>query len=86
MSHPDEPREVIPSGRQPFLSFQHLVPIARFLIEERGHGFMPKDETLVTFEWGFVRLNGLRCRVTHRVTDEDWAAINERFVLPDTIG
>jgi hypothetical protein len=79
-------REVIPAGEQPWFSFQHLVPIAKFLIQERGHGTLPKEESVVSFEWGFVRMNGLRCQLTHRITDEDWAAINERYVMPDNIG
>ena len=74
-------REIIPEGEQPLFSYQHLIPIARFLVEERGHVPLSRPE-----KFGFVKMNGFRCRLTRRITDEDWAAINQRFALPDTIG
>ena len=85
MTDAQETREVIPSGRQPFRSFKHLVPIAKFLVQRRGHPLMPEDDMLDTYEWGFVDLNGIRCQLARRITAEDWAAINEHFVVPDTI-
>lgn len=82
----DDVREVIPDGKQPLFSYRHLVPVAKFLIEERGHYPFPPSRSVVSFEWGFRRLNGLRCQLTRWITQDDWAAINERFVVPDTIG
>ena len=81
MTTPDDNRETIPSGRQPPFSYEHLLPIARFLVEERGHMPIEQPEN-----FGFVHMDGFQCRLTRRITDEDWAAIKQRFVLPDTIG
>ncbi len=81
MTSTGDPREAIPSGRQPPFSYEHLFPIAKFLIEERGHLPLSRPE-----EFGFVRRNGFRSQLTRRITDADWAAINQRFALPDTIG
>jgi hypothetical protein len=75
-------REVIPAGEQPGAGYRHLFPIARFLIEERGH--MPLENP---DRYGYVYgLGGGRFWFTRRITDEDWAALNERFVIPDNIG
>jgi len=75
-------REVISGEKQPPPWYTHLLPIAKFLVEERGH--MPIEEPE---EYGFVEgFDGYNCHLTHRITDEDWAAINERFELPKTIG
>jgi hypothetical protein len=74
--------EVIPAGEQPAPWYKHLLPIAKFLIEERGHMAIEKPE-----KYGYVYgLGGGRFRFTRRITDEDWAAINERFVMPNNIG
>jgi hypothetical protein len=75
-------REAIPSGEQPAPWYKHLLPIAKFLIEERGHMAIEKPE-----KYGCVYgLGGGKFRLTRRITDDDWAAINERFVMPDNIG
>jgi hypothetical protein len=75
-------REVIPAGEQPMPGYRHLFPIAKFLIEERGH--MPIENP---DRYGYVyTLDGAKFRFTRRITDEDWAAINERFVMPKNIG
>lgn len=76
-----EARETIAAGRQPPFHYEHLFPIARFLIEERGHVPLSNPE-----EFGFVQENGFRCLLTRRITDADWAAVQQRFDLPDTIG
>jgi hypothetical protein len=70
-------REIIPAGEMPEPGYQNLVPIAKFLIEERGHLPIDKPE-----KYGF-RMGD--CRLTRSITAEDWAAINERFVLPDHV-
>lgn len=81
MTSTGDSREIIPGGEQPLFSYQHLIPIAKFLIEERGHMPIERPE-----KFGFIHAAGFRCELTRRITDEDWAAINRRFVLPDTIG
>jgi hypothetical protein len=78
MSTVPDGRETIPAGEQPEPGYMHMVPIAKFLIEERGHLPIQKPE-----KYGF-RMGD--CRLTHSITAEDWAAVNERFVLPDHIG
>jgi hypothetical protein len=75
-------REVIPGGEQRPPWYLHLLPVARFLVEERGHTPIEEPE-----EFGWTQdIDGFKCHLTHRITDEDWAAINERFELPNTIG
>lgn len=79
MSEKQEAREVVPAGkRNP--SWHHMVPIAKFLIE-RGHppinyaersGFAPTQQ-------------GMKCRLGYWITDEEWAEINEVFVIPANI-
>ncbi len=81
MTGSGDTREIIPGGEQPLFSYEHLMPIARFLVEERGHMPLTRPE-----KYGFVQRNGFRCLLTRRITDEDWAAINQRFALPNTIG
>jgi len=77
----EQEREVIPGGRRPPPWYDHLLPIAKFLVEARGHMAIENPE-----EYGFVQdHDGYNCHLTHRITDEDWAAINERFELPRTI-
>ncbi|HEX3827889.1 MAG TPA: hypothetical protein VHV82_11520 [Sporichthyaceae bacterium] len=71
-------REIIPAGKQPGPGYRHLIPIAKFLIEERGH--LPLDQPQ---RFGFH--NG-DCQLTRSITADDWAAVNERFVLPDHVG
>jgi hypothetical protein len=75
-------REIIPAGKQPAPWYHHLEPIAKFLIEERGHLPIHKPE-----KHGFhMADDGIECHLTRSITAEDWAAINERFVIPDNIG
>lgn len=81
MTESESARVVIPGGEQPPFTFVHLYPIARFLIEERGHMPLAHPE-----RFGFVHMHGFQCRLARRITDDDWAAIRQRFVLPDTIG
>jgi hypothetical protein len=72
-------RETIPAGEQEW-GYHHLYPIAQLLIE-RGHNPIDNKE-----KFGFCPTpGGVVCTLTHRFTEEDWAAINERFVLPDNI-
>lgn len=79
MTEAPDDREVIPAGEQEFF-FEHLFPIARFLIQ-RGH--LPIEDRR---DYGFGGTGGgVVCALTHGLTDEDWAAVNERFVLPDNI-
>jgi hypothetical protein len=75
-------REVIPAGRQPGIGYKHLFPIAKFLIEQRGHMAMEEPEA-----FGFIYENGsgYHCALTRSITGEDWAALNVRFVVPDNI-
>ena len=77
-------REIIPAGEQPAPWFLHLRPITRFLITERGH--MPIEEVEDPEDWGFTQeMDGFECHLTHGITPEDWAAINERFVIPANV-
>lgn len=71
-------REIISAEKQPEPGYRHLIPVAKFLIEERGHLPIYKPE-----KYGF-RMG--ECHLTRAVTAEDWSAINERFVLPEHIG
>jgi hypothetical protein len=74
-------REVIPAGRQPAPGYRHLLPIARLLIEDRGHMAIDRPE-----KFGFRQeLDGYECHLTRSITAEDWAAVNERFVLPENV-
>jgi hypothetical protein len=58
-----------------------LLPIARFLIEERGHLPIYEPE-----DYGFhMGDDGFECRLTRSITAEDWEAVNERFVIPENI-
>jgi hypothetical protein len=78
MTQPDA-RVVIPAGRfRAPMGWKHLVPIARFLIEERGHLPLYEPE-----RWGFTG-TGL-FQFSRRITDEDWEAINQRFVIPPNV-
>ncbi len=81
MTGTGDTREIIPGGEQPLFSYRHLIPIARFLIEERGHLPIERPE-----KCGFVLADGFQALLTRRITHEDWAAINERFILPENIG
>jgi hypothetical protein len=78
MSGKDGARTVISEQAAPF-AFEHLLPIAKFLIEERGHMPLSRPEEL-----GFEHMDGFQCRVTRRSTGADWAAVNERFPSADT--
>lgn len=72
-------REVIPGGPQEF-NFEHLIPIAKLLIE-RGH--LPIDEDS---KFGFSPTQGgMVCALTRKFSEEDWAAINDRFLLPANV-
>src|SRR3954454_206829 len=73
---------MIPAGEQPGPGYSHLFPIAKFLIEERGHMAIENPD-----RYGYIYgLDGAKFELTRRITDEDWAALNERFVMPDNIG
>lgn len=30
-------------------------------------------------------MGGLKCHLTHSISEEDWTALNEHFVIPDNI-
>jgi hypothetical protein len=74
-------REVIPSGRQPAPWYLHLIPVARFLIEARGHMPLERPE-----KFGFTQdYDGFKCHLSRNITEEDWVAINEHFVVPENL-
>jgi hypothetical protein len=74
-------REVIPAGKQPMPWYRHLLPIGRFLIEERGHLPLERPD-----KFGFAqKFDGYKCELTRGITEEDWAALNERVVIPDNV-
>jgi hypothetical protein len=75
-----EEREVIPAGTQPAPWYLHLIPLAKFLVEERGH--MPLEEPE---EYGWVLRNGMNCHLTRSITEEDWEAVNAHFVVPSNL-
>ena len=78
---PRDDREVITPGKVRPISWVHLVPIARFLIEERGHLPIHQPE-----RWGFTSgQSGGLFQLSRRITDEDWEALNGHFVLPPNI-
>lgn len=75
-------REVIPAGLQSRPWWRHLVPMVRFLVEERGHLIINGPE-----KWGFVGMqSGYVCGLTRVITDDDWRALNDHFVIPENIG
>ena len=77
----NDEREAIAAGRQPAPWYRHLLPIARFLIEERGHQAIERPD-----KFGFRQeMDGYECHLTRRITAEDWAAINDHFVLPENV-
>lgn len=77
MSEPDQ-RQVIPAGDQTTLDY--LFPIVDLLIER---GLVPVDEVT---DHGFRPApDAWRCPLRGVITPEDWAAVNERFVVPRTI-
>jgi hypothetical protein len=79
VSNQADDRRVIPPGKQP-RAYRHLFPIAQLLIE-RGHNPIDCPD-----KFGFCPTQGgMVCTLTHRFTQEDWNAINERFVVPDNI-
>ena len=71
-------REVIQAGPVEPISWKHLYPIARFLVEERGHLPLYHPE-----RWGFSGSGSFQ--FSHRITEADWEAINRRFVIPENI-
>ena len=74
-----DPREVIPAGRlRPPSSWVHLVPLARFLVVERGH--LPIHEPA---RWGFTGAGSFQ--FSRRITEADWEALNQHFVIPPNI-
>lgn len=80
--HTIDDREVIPAGEQDRPLWRHLVPMVRFLVEERGHLLINGPE-----KFGFVGMqSSYVCSLTRVITDDDWQALNERFVIPDNIG
>lgn len=60
-------------------SWMHFVPIARFLVQERGHLPLYEPE-----RWGFTDMGSFQ--FSRRITDADWEAVRLRFVLPPNIG
>lgn len=72
-------REVIPPAPKRPPRWRRLVPIARFLVEERGHLPLYEPE-----RWGFTAMGSFQ--FSRRITRADREAINERFVLPRTFG
>jgi hypothetical protein len=75
----NDEREVVQAGPVEPISWKHLYPIARFLVEERGHLPLYNPE-----KWG---LSGspVSFQFSRRITEADWEAINRRFVIPDNI-
>lgn len=72
-------RQVIPGGSHED-AIAHLFPIVRLLME-RGHPPIRGD-----VELGFCpRPDGWECALLNPITAEDWAAVNDRFALPDSI-
>jgi hypothetical protein len=59
-----------------------MVPIAKFLIEERGH--LPVDYPQDGFNANGGP-GGFTCYLTREITEADWEAINQRFVTPENI-
>jgi hypothetical protein len=81
MSTAPDGREIIPAGEQPAPWYRHLLPIAKFLIEERGHLPIEKPQ-----KYGFwMTAGGFECHLTRSITEADWQAINQRFVIPENI-
>lgn len=72
-------REVIPPAPPRFPRWKRLVPIARFLVQERGH--LPLYEPQ---RWGFTDTGSFQ--FSRRITVADWEAINRRFELPPDFG
>jgi hypothetical protein len=67
-------------GGQQF-GYAHLIPIAKLPIE-RGH-HLPLHRRS---KFGFGSRPGrVVCDLSRTITPDDWAAINERFLLPDNI-
>lgn len=78
----DDDREVIPAGEQERPLWRHLTPMVRLLVEERGHLIIMEPN-----KWGFVGMSGrYECGLTRVITDDDWQALKERFVIPRNIG
>lgn len=75
-------REPISGGEHTFPN-KRLYPIVQLLLD-RGHELVWESRPDV--KMGFVpQPDGYRCWVYGEITPEDWAAINEKFALPDSI-
>ena len=74
----NEGRLVITAGPAPWPAWKHLIPIARFLVEERGHLPLYGPD-----RWGWSESGSFQ--VTRRITEADWEAINRHFVIPPNI-
>jgi hypothetical protein len=71
-------RVVIPGGRAAWPAWKHLVPIARFLVEERGHLPLYAPD-----RWGWSESGSFQ--FSRRITQADWTALNEHYVIPPNI-
>lgn len=79
MSEIQDQREELPPPPYQF-GYRHLIPIVKVLMQ-RGH--LPIDERA---RYGFCPGQGMtKCHLTHPLTEEDWAAVTERFVIPEHI-
>lgn len=79
MTDCQDQREPLPAPNRQF-GYRHMYPIAKVLIE-RGH--LPID---YRDKYGFCPSGmGRRCHLTHALTDEDWAAVTDRYILPENI-
>lgn len=58
--------------------YKHMIPIVKVLIE-RGH--LPTSNRP---KYGF-RGNGRKCHLTHALTDDDWTAVTDRYIIPENI-
>jgi hypothetical protein len=82
MSSAPDGRQIVPAGEQPAPWYRHLLPIAKFLIEERGH--LPLEGPK---KYGFHMADGgYECHLTRSISQADWEAINELFVIPENVG
>lgn len=71
-------REIIPPPPERPPRWKRLVPIARFLVQERGHLPLYEPE-----RWGFT--NG-SFQFSRRITEADWEAVQLRFDLQGSFG
>jgi hypothetical protein len=69
-------REIIPAGRADFITNQtrFFAPVLTFLIE-RGHVPLDGDEHMLGGDTSLTRI----------ISPVDWAAVNDRFAIPDNL-